>query len=249
MFELSKKELKALRVKTITERLYSLKSGEVSNNFNEVRIFEFDEEGNNIYQKSELYESEFDYDQFGNVIKHIYSGGHINYINKFEIDYDDKGLKIEERINQVFTNKRTKITYKYDSQGLLIEESTFNENYGAIEDMRKYLYDQTGNMVTEILKGNDFCPEMKIYNEYDNRRNKIKSIAYNEDGSIQVTWKYKYDDKNRIIEDSSERNDFSGNNKYVLNYQDNGLLLEKIQYHNSNEPESIYKYEYVLFGD
>jgi len=246
MLNISKKQLRDSKVKSISEKSYTLTNGNISDDFDEKTEYGYDVNGNNIYLRSESQESNWEYDQFGNVIKHSYSGGYSNYMNVIEIKYNDNGLKVEENINEINSNRKTKLTYKYNSQGYLTEESTYLEDYGIFEEIRNYIYDNSGNKITEILSG-DNIPKMKISNEFDVNGNKIKSIIYNEDGSIQATWKNKYDNKNRIIEYISERDDFSGNQRDVNNYDSNGLLLEKTQYYNSNEPSIIYKYEYKFY--
>src|SRR5437667_7810 len=104
MFEISKGQIKKLKVKSIIERSFNIKDGQVNDTVNEETIYNYDREGNNIYQQSDLNESIFEYNTFGDVIKHIYICNASIYTNRYDRSYTQKGLMIEERIKNMDTD-------------------------------------------------------------------------------------------------------------------------------------------------
>jgi len=257
MFEISREQIKKLNVKSIKEMSYHFKNGQVNNTFDQETIYEYDMEGNCIYQKSDLYESSqfqyvlyeslFEHNQFGKIIKHIYNSNITSYINIYEINYNQKGLLIEEKIHNLNTNEKTKITYKYDINSLLTEETVYSETYGIIEQSAFYIYNDSHHRVKEISKAH-LSPEIQISNEFDKNGNKIKSTVFNEDGSIQVVWTNTYDEQNKLLEFISERYDDINYQKDIYYYNGSQLPSEIVTFNRNLEPISLYKFEYQYFN-
>lgn len=134
-------------------------------------------------------------------------------------------------------------TYKYDSLGRIIEKSEHFAD-GILERSETYTLDQNGNVIREVSK-QQIHPEHfrpKRYDQYvttsstykyDEKQRLIEEMGFYPDGKLAHTFAYTYDDKDRRVRrlwtDHKARPLFL----VIYSFNSNDLLVEKLNYANS----------------
>lgn len=216
-------------------------------------LIEFDKKGNPIkaerYNKSE-YLQEYDettYYIFDSENKCIETVIKDNLGETKEIIRDryENGQNVE----RLFYNKdgvlTGKVMYKYDKNGNRTELISYDED-GKINYKTKSIYDSNN--------------KIKEQKEYDNKGKLKSSFKVSEKGNGESETNY-FDENNALqyksiytfyenkfvkthewidIEDDSS-------NKTEYKYNEDGLVIEKVNYENHGEPKTIEKIEYIKF--
>jgi hypothetical protein len=198
----------------------------------------------------------FTYNQDGyRILEQIFINGEYEDENGYPSGYDSGGLVSYGLIEE-------KVEYLRDSKNNIIEKTYFRktpvENYKMINKY-KYIYDENGNVVSEIEIYQNEENLVTYKNKYDKNNNLIECI--NITSNSKKT--YKYDDENNIIEylnnDNKTVYKYDDNNNKIyecgfeinsggskeFKYGDNNYLLEEITYSSQNKIEDRRKYIYV----
>ena len=175
------------------------------------------------------YTVEYQYDNYGNVVKYIhqsyrdFDGEKFECISEceYEYKYDEQGnvLKYTTLYNNTLFERRE---YEYDNQGNMMKENIYDEmgwlgvkeydSYGnCIEsiirgswDTYDYTYDVAGNILS--IEKNGKYSKYKTKYEYDNYGNVIKYIVDNGGGDVNISeYQYKYDSNGNVLEKISIR--------------------------------------------
>ena len=195
------------------------------------RTYKYDTNGNEI--ECDWHESNGErsltctqYDWRGNKTEEIhYKGDGIIY-SKYLYKYDWRGNMIEEIYeNKNSANYNHKYVYKYDWLGNKTEEIHY-EGEGELSSKHLYTYSAKGNLMKEeVYDSNGILTEKK---EYNANGDETECTKYNDDGSIScLSWTQKYNDKGLLI----EYNHCNGGNisdRYKYDEKDN--LIEVLSY-------------------
>jgi hypothetical protein len=210
------------------------------------------------------------FNEYGNISESIiYSSNDGSPIVKFSDKYDEFGNKIETNQFYFQDNRNSKTTYKYNDKGNKIEEIHYNSNGspytktikkyndkgneiesydyksdGSLESKWTRKYDDTGKLIEMNyfkigINNRDVLVDIYTY-MYDN--NGIKLEDKRNHLMEQSCWidTYKYDDKGRMIEQTTHRNgSFFSDLIYI--YDDTGKIIEGIE-HNP-----MYQNKYAKF--
>lgn len=156
--------------------------------------YTYDENNNCIlYEDSLGFKIEYTYDERGNLIKERHYSEKYNSEYVYEFTYNEKGQKITK------TDKYGTTMYVYDTNGNLTEEKTADGN-----GWTKYTYDENNNKI--YTERNDGYWEKTAYNESGNP---IESEASN--GTVI---EYVYNENNKLISKSYTAEDYSSNTIY-----------------------------------
>ncbi|HUM50798.1 MAG TPA: hypothetical protein PK431_03245 [Chitinophagales bacterium] len=194
------------------------------------------------YDNSGNKTEEYDYDSDGN----LYS--------KTITKYDKNGKEIESNIYDSDDNIESKSINKYDEKGNKIENYYYNN--GSLVSKEICKYDNRGNIIEsdKYLSSNELFGldkrHIKYMYKYDTKNRKIEynSISYKSDGSIdeQNIEKYKYDDKENIIEEYELTNyniKESEAHKYTQSF------LDIVKENNNKIFITKYKYTFDKYGN
>lgn len=219
--------------------------------------YQYDSLGNNI----KVFQQENDYDDQDSLI------------NKNQYGYISKILTLNDLINhpkikelESKSNKYLLWERSYDTLGNLCQEVTFSSN-GDTTSIRRYNFDQNNNQVyfnyiwsSEISWEYFYEYEMDISIHEDNEplpnqsAKLIQSVRLdynksNQNKRVSEIRFYKYDEKNRLIEDL-EFIEGQFNSKTIFQYDGNKRVREKTHYiRNDTEIAINQVYEYNEEGD
>lgn len=146
----------------------------------------YNNEGNVIYEKDNLFEKWYEYDDKGNMIHVKQNSSEEWFASEEWYEYNDKGNVVHIKDSK---NREWWFNYRYDDRGRV----TRKENkYGAIY---LYEYDDESNIVRENMDD-----DWEYIYEYDGRRNKIfKKERYITENNVLSPELYKYDSYGNII--------------------------------------------------
>ena len=218
--------------------------------------YQYDSIGNNI----KVFQQENDYDDQDSLI------------NKNQYEYISKILTLNDLINhpkikelESKSNKYLLWERSYDTLGNLCQEITFSSN-GDTSSIRRYNFDQNNNQVYFNYKWSDeisweyfYEYEMEISIHENNEplskqpAELIQSVRLdynksNQNKRVSEIRFYKYDEKNRLIEDLEFR-EGQFNSKTIFQYDGNERVSKKIHYiRNETEIAINQFYEYNKEG-
>ncbi|MEQ1924052.1 MAG: hypothetical protein ABL952_16230 [Pyrinomonadaceae bacterium] len=134
-------------------------------------------------------------------------------------------------------------TYKYDALGRIVEKSDYCAD-GILERSEIYTSDENGNVV-KVIEKQQVHPEHfrpKRYDQYvttsstyryDGKQRLIEDKGFYPDGKLAHTFTYTYDDKDRRVRrlwtDNKGRTSFL----VIYTFNSSGRLVEKLNYANS----------------
>jgi hypothetical protein len=170
-FSQSKKQIKNLRIKTITETTTLWNKGKTNTYISSFTAYS---KGNKPTNKSE-------FKMDGSIIK------------KETATYDSNGNKIEESFYELndISKKSFKITTKYDFQGNKTEDVKC-DGAGNFMRKQKFVYDNFDNKIQELIFDVDDKLLRKVIYIYDSDGLKIKRQEFNEKNELVSERKYQY---------------------------------------------------------
>ncbi len=175
----------------------------------------------------------------------VYAKGAI--VHKYTYKYNNKQnliMEISKHPNSGFSNSVKK--YKYDNQGNLLEMSEFDSDNGLIEkDIYKYDWNSNLKEKTEY-DSNEVLKQKHIY-KYDDKGNKIEELVYDSDMNLDRNIFYRYDKEGNIISKTSINS--SGISTASEKYDSNGNKIELISCDPDGRLAIKYNFEYNLNGD
>ncbi len=206
--------------------------------------------GENIEKLKATHINQYEYDVNNNKITDALYGIDTKLVYLKKYIYDKNNNKIETS----FYNAKGKITeidglskfiYKYDDNNNLIEESLYSSK-GKLMRYHNYEYDDGKCILKSNFLANGALSS-KIRYIYDSKDNLTKQYTYDEEGSLQHTYKNKYDSKKNKIETYFyKKGSFMYDNYHKSKYDDNGNIIEKSFYNDDNELVSSYSFLYDL---
>jgi hypothetical protein len=147
---------------------------------------------NNVKQVDVLY-----YDAEGNV---VFDNNYSNY-NRLEFNKAGQVLQTIKMISE--TDTVEKYVYRYNTMGKLIEHLTYKPldeyytQYGGLAETRKFYFNNTGLVVSEIKFGDDQEPYDSLSYSFDKENNLLR-IYQHGDGSYSI-FLNSYNQKNQRV--------------------------------------------------
>jgi hypothetical protein len=138
--------------------------------------------------------------------------------------YNDKGDLIKDfwvKQNDQFQNERELF---YNDYSQLIEERTYTAS-GVISMDSKYYYNDKNQLFKKEYISLDKVSATLVC-DYDGKGNKISETETSATGSKEFT-KYKYDDKNFLIQEDKSYNTTGKDESTKFKYNDKGQVIEK----------------------
>ncbi len=124
-------------------------------------------------------------------------------------------------------SKKLERKLKYDEKGNMVEEIIFGDD-GKIDITQNYHYDDKGNKIVYFQSDYNYL-DYKITYKYDTRGNRIERVLYDKNDSISEIFTYHYDEKNNLIKLIKYLNmGFDRYNSTTCLFDDNKNLYEEI---------------------
>ena len=107
---------------------------------------------------------------------------------------------------------------------------------GSVETLKKYIYNESGNVLKEITYATDSSIILLIEYECDDKGNPIKYTCTDADGNVTsgpYLYGYEYDDKGNIIKktetetETDEDGNVVGSSSYEYEYDENGNTIKE----------------------
>lgn len=155
--------------------------------------------------------------------------------------YNDKGQPIEEGWIKKGESKPNRI-YKYDNDGNLIEDIGLTDDGGVlVKSVNEYNSD--GVRLIEKLYNSKDVLEKEFINDIEGKR--TKAIVYDENGILNYTVNYKYDNRNNVIREKYLDNKGNLNQEVIYNYDNEGnKTIQVLKDGTGKEKEKIlYSYD------
>ncbi len=183
-------EIRALKIKTITERSYCADvKGNIAGHYDTEKIERFNEEGN-------LIENEvIRYDQGAR--RHI-------PVQKWKSEFNSNGL-VETEISYYYDQKlggyieSQKTSYEYDEKQNLIVQATLNVPTGALIEKIVNKYDEKNNKIESARYADNKLINTACY-KYDLNKNELECLVSGADGNIIEKTSNTYNDGGIKIE-------------------------------------------------
>jgi YD repeat-containing protein len=129
----------------------------------------------------------------------------------------------------------------YDDKGQLVSEETFSQD-GSLEHRSDFAYNETGQMVEEILvEEGDMVSEHRTM-EYDSQGRISKEFQHYLDESFDVT-EYTYNSEGQLISKISQDSEGEEGGRVLYEYSGKNLVAET-EYDSENEVIASKKYEF-----
>lgn len=242
------------KVKSLTEKQYNpaIKSGEIEKaELSIIRTYYFSETG---LKKEEAEESE-NIPGEKNIDKILYKYDNMDRLieqdkmknespsGKEIYKYDNKGNLIEKDIYDFEGKISNKVIFKNNGIGQKLTESQYYSN-GNLCCTDNYKYDSNGNMIEKSSIGGLLS---KIIFKYDNKNRMVENNTYL-NGKFSSKFTVKYDNYNNIIEqlnyDENGRVYMKRVNKYEFDKNQN--WTKNIEYYN-DQPSYIAEREIIYY--
>jgi hypothetical protein len=150
------------------------------------------------------------------------------------------GNQIEQLMFKSNGSLDRKWVYLYDKKKYLIEESVYSAA-GVLGFKRIYKNDGLGNRIEANGYKPDGSPQpgMKYTNQFDDKNNIREEKIYKANEALELTFKFKYDDKGNIIEENQlQPNGDVGCKTYKYEFDIEGNWIKKIEFRD-DKPISV----------
>ncbi len=152
------------------------------------------------YEDNKTYETEYDYDDKGNIstIYYFNADGQIDYHT--EMAYDDKGNRIVEKSYNSEGDLTHEYQNKYDENGFKVQTKFIKED-GEVDMVQDYKYDSKGNLIENKTTSADVDLSGTVTHKYDNRSNQVEELNLDADGNEidKTQYEYEFDDRGNWI--------------------------------------------------
>lgn len=175
------------KIRFLTENRYDRNGNQI-----EKKYIDYDSDGNitNISHKARTY------DEDGNEIESISYDEDGNIEERTEYEYDARGKNITETDYDEDGKITRQVEIAYDADGRQIKWECYDE-YGRCTIRRIYTRDESGNLIQYDEYYNGYTKKEEY--ERDENGNVIKSVYYDDDGTITEIREYEYDEMDREI--------------------------------------------------
>lgn len=149
-----------------------------------------------------------------------YNENGVSSCTEWEYEYDNQGNMLSE------IGSNTKIEYEYDKDGNKTAEIDYDTD-GSV--LRKYEYDNMGNVVLLYIytNGSISTKRERVYDDYGNM---LSEIYYNADGSIGAKNEYVYDEQGNKLLEKKYAPDVGIDDTIEYTYDEYGNELSETQY-------------------
>jgi antitoxin component YwqK of YwqJK toxin-antitoxin module len=149
-----------------------------------------------------------------------------------EVSFDRKGNETFRAYYEADGSVEHRVSNKYSSDGV---QTGWSEFYGKSDfppaGLNKHAdFTLSGGRVVSVLVYKENTPEFETTFEYDERGNKIREVI-DTIGCCTTTWTYKYDSRNRMIENTSDSGGLSSVQRRA--YDQAGNIVEETYYDRS----------------
>ena len=161
-------------------------------------------------------------------------GKEINYT----YTYNDKGLLVETKGTDT-EGKETIEKREYNSFGKVAKISIIgqNSNETAERDME---YNSNGNLIKETVKYPNGIEQVTTYDKY--------TSVYPQEITTPIKKKtFEYNSSGNVTLDIMYNSEGGRQHKYIVEYDDNGLITKKTRYDGKDRPALVIKYEYEYY--
>lgn len=258
-----------VKERTTINYLYDLK-GNLMDEGGIAEEIEFDQKGrlieHTVYRGLNKinYTWEFQYDKNDNLIGFkSYDRNNVLQLQK-SMTYNNENKLTEAK--EIYTTKGNEISYKYiyNNEGLLIEteasnttglESSEKREYngqgkvekilmldqnGNVSAERKMEYSSKGNLTKEIITYPGRLEQVTTYGKY--------SGVYPKEIIATLQKKiFEYDGYGNVTVDIMYNSEGGRQHKYIIEYDDKGLITKKTRYDALDKPALVIKYEYEFY--
>lgn len=181
---------------------------------------------------------EYTYDDNGNMLTYYSESRN----NRMKYEYNDKGLLIKEITCDKWWEPELWDVYIYDDNENLIREESYNSN--GLSSTLTYTYDENGELSQKEFKATGQYADNAYYKEeYEISESDYHMKKYDIDGELvdeEIKYYFAFYDGKYLITDEYKQDEY----KYEYTYDDNGLLIMKLDNHSMNEVYPYTKYEY-----
>ncbi len=112
--------------------------------------------------------------------------------------YSVSSIRYAYRFGKVEKNGLLESTIRYDDRGNKIREIIYNVSDGSVSEFRNYRYDKQGNLTEESVKKE--AVSLKTIHRYNSRNNRIETVHYRGDGTVERKLTFVYDDNGLLLE-------------------------------------------------
>lgn len=130
------------------------------------------------------------------------------------------------------------VTYYYDEAGLLLREHQTSSDASYQESETVYTYDKNGNQ-TAWHNYIDGVLDTSVQREFDGQGRETYAARYDENGQVQHTWRYEYDEGRGTVTTT-----YTDKSTRVEYYGQDGKLSRVEQYDANGELSSFQTYTY-----
>ncbi|MBU1679503.1 MAG: RHS repeat protein [Bacteroidetes bacterium] len=159
--------------------------------------------------------------------------------------YDERNHPVEIISSNADDNQTIiRSVNNYDSEGNIQEMITYDP-FGSVIGKMNYLYDSNGQIIQKsAAKGEKVQRKTQ---SYDNLGNVVEETFYDEEGRIINKVIYKFNENGNIIEDSNEIPYANMKTRKTHRYNNDGMLIETVNYNKYDEPVKILRLEYEFY--
>lgn len=89
-------------------------------------------------------------------------------------------------------------TIRYDQKGNIVRVISYNPSDGKVATTTSFRYDKNGNLIEELMKKEENT--FKTVHRYNAKNNRIETVAYKADGTVEKKISYIYDETGLLLE-------------------------------------------------
>ncbi|MBI4947312.1 MAG: hypothetical protein HY840_13040 [Bacteroidetes bacterium] len=222
-------------------------------------------------EKNILYKDQYQYNENRTLSMKTEYGQKGQKIFSVSSIYNPQKQEIERAVIDSSGKLQSKLIFFYDVKKNIASENELN-SFGKVITKKIFTYNPKNNLTSLTIVKNDTITS-KYSHEYNAMEQKIKTVCYNSDGTINYKTVFNYNAKGMLSEETtyqgtgfskmSYQYDSKGNmtqglktndrntilEKITYHYNSKGLLREEIQYNTFDEPQSVTKYYYEFYPE
>ena len=218
----------------------------IENTYNAIQISTKIEKGTIIDEFGTFKNYKIKFNQLGNITEE-YNDKYIGGLIIKSYSDNNKLIEYKHFYNDTLTNH---FKYFYDNNGYLSKMEGYY--FEKLRNIYKYINDNKGNVVQLTITDSDGDFDSKTENKFDEKNNKIESIRYNSDKSINFKAEYSYDNFSNItIERNYQYNESEIDEWTTTSRYDkfNNVIEELMNSRNNKVRKKVFKYKFDKFNN
>ncbi len=182
-------------------------------------------------------------DEFGRVIPMYELDPNLlpDTYQKYFFDEHDRVVKLEEVENGKLVRVRI---YKYDDDSDKVSESLWFDGNGELTGIHRYKYNDKGLMIWRAEYSPYNYMIYYIVSEHSDDNRLTLESWYNRAGKLLQRVRYYYDDRGEVVREDKINADDELEGYHLLDYDENGNLIEKTWYTPDGARGARFRYEY-----